>query len=127
MSVAVNTASSSSHRAAQSLLLRLPRDLMEQLSRFAPPRGKNQFVIGALEREIARQAQQRQSEREAQLKTAALRLNTLEAEQPTLAEEGTQWVSASLTEADAEVFEAAAFEGEFAQAQAALPEHERPS
>lgn len=100
----------------QSMLLRLPRDLMTQLSRLAPNRGRNQFVVEALQREIAQRKAQAEAEDDAMLTAAALRMNEIEAADPEFAAEGMEWVNAVLTEDDDDDFDRELFEREWAEA-----------
>ncbi len=103
------------------MLLRLPRDLMVQLSRIAPNRGRNQFVVEALQRDLER----REAENDAQIIAACEALNAYEAANPEVLVESTEWVNAVLTEDDGEVFDEAEFERAFALTQANLPASER--
>jgi hypothetical protein len=98
----------------QSMLLRLPRDLMAQLSRLAPNRGRNQFVVEALQREI----DSRDAANDAQLIEAALRLNEYEAQHPELLAEAAEWDAAVLVDEEDDGFDRDLFEREFAIAQA---------
>lgn len=92
------------------MLLRLPRDLMTQLSRIAPNRGRNQFVLEALQREIAQRRAQAAAEDDAMLTAAAIRMNEIEAADPEFAAEGVEWVNAVLTEEDDDDFDPVEFE-----------------
>ncbi|MDI9334937.1 MAG: hypothetical protein QM533_11250 [Cytophagales bacterium] len=107
--------------AMQSMLLRLPSDLMAELSRVAPSRGRNQFVVETLQRDLER----RRAESDAQIIAACEALNAYEASNPAFAAEGMEWVNAVLTEDDGEVFDEAEFEQAFAATQAQLPANER--
>ena len=98
----------------QSMLLRLPRDLMLQLSRIAPNRGRNQFVVEALQRELA----QREAANDAQLTEAALRMNEIETQYPELLAEAIEWEAAVLVDEEDDGFDRDEFERGFAIAQA---------
>lgn len=101
MQAAFNTAPMPEPFAAvQSMLLRLPADLMKQISRLAPNRGRNQFVVEALQREIALRAAQEQAQNDAMLTAAAIRMNEIDAADPEFAAEGMEWANAVLTEDD---------------------------
>ena len=98
----------------QSMLLRLPRDLMTQLSRIAPNRGRNQFVIEALQRDLER----REAESDAQIIAACEALNAYEAAHPEVLAESMEWVNAVLTEDDDDDFDPVEFERGWAEAKA---------
>jgi predicted transcriptional regulator len=100
--------------AMQSMLLRLPRDLMTQLSRLAPNRGRNQFVVEALQRDLER----REAESDAQLIAACEALNAYEAAHPELLAEAAEWDAAVLVDEEDDGFDRDLFEREFAIAQA---------
>lgn len=121
MSATLNYAPPAPASEMQSMLLRLPRDLMQQLSRLAPNRGRNQFVVEALQHEIER----REAESEAQIVAACEALNAYEAAHPEVVAENMEWVNAVLTEDDGEEFDVAEFEQAFALTQAKLPASER--
>lgn len=94
----------------QQLLLRLPDDLAQRFAQVVPSRQRSRFLLNLLRTELDRESQA--------LAHAAKTLTVLESGQPMLADESTQWVTASLTTDDDADFNAAAFEREFAKAQA---------
>lgn len=98
----------------QTMLLRLPRDLMTKLTRLAPSRGRNQFVLEALARELA----DREAANDAQLTEAALRMNEIEAQYPELLAEAIEWEAAVLVDEEDDGFDRDEFERGFAIAQA---------
>ncbi len=121
MSTTLNYPAQAPASEMQSMLLRLPRDLMTQLSRIAPNRGRNQFVVEALQHEL----QRRKAESDAQIIAACEALNAYEAAHPEVLAESMEWVNAVLTEDDGEEFDVAEFEQAFALTQAKLPASER--
>lgn len=98
-----------------SILVRLPADLMAQIARLAPSRGRNQYVVEALERDVAR----RKAEQEAQLIAACEAMNAYEAADPAFAQEGLDWTNAVLTDDEDDGFDRELFLRELAVAQAA--------
>jgi hypothetical protein len=108
-------------RAAQQILIRLPYGLACQLAKNVPPRGRNQYVVDLLTRELeAVKAQE-----EAQLIAACEAMNAYEAADPEFAQEGMDWANAVLTEDDDDGFDREQFEREFAIAQAKLTPADR--
>ena len=114
MSITLNYTTQTPANEMQSMLLRLPRDLMTQLSRLAPNRGRNQFVVEVLQREIA----DREAANDAQLTEAALRMNEIEAQYPELLVEAAEWDAAILADEEDDGFDRDEFEHGFAVAQA---------
>ena len=101
-------------RAAQQILIRLPYDLACQLAKSVPPRGRNQYVVDVLKRELeAAKAQE-----EAQLIAACEAMNAYEAANPVFAAEGAEWVNAVLTKDDDDDFDPVEFERGWEQAKA---------
>jgi hypothetical protein len=104
-------------RAAQQILIRLPYDLACQLAKSVPHRGRNQYVVDVLKREL-------ESEKAAHsrmLTEAAIRMNEIEAAHPELVAEALEWDNAKLLDDDDDDdFDPVQFEREFAIAQAAM-------
>ena len=102
----------------KQVLLRLPDDIAAKLARAVPPRQRNRYIVDLLKQDLL--AKQEAESRV--LAEAADRMNELEAQYPELAREAEEWVNAELTESvdvwDPD-FDRAAFEREFATAQAA--------
>jgi hypothetical protein len=103
-------------RAAQQILIRLPYDLACQLAKSVPHRGRNQYVVDVLKREL----ESAKAEQSRMLTEAALRMNEIEAAHPELVAEALEWDNANLIDEDDDEFDHELFEREFAIAQAAL-------
>ena len=102
----------------KQVLLRLPDDVAAKLARAVPSRQRNRYIVDLLKQDLL-------AKQEAENRTmaqAADRMNELEAQYPELAREAEEWVNAELTESvdvwDPD-FDHAAFEREWAEAQAA--------
>ena len=99
----------------RQVLLRLPEDVAAKLARAVAPRKRNQFLIDLVRRELEKEDQS--------LIDVCEALNRLEAGNPALREEATEWLQADLTgpvnEWDSG-FDAAVFSREAAEAQGAL-------
>ncbi len=105
--------------ALRQVLLRLPEDLANRLSRAVAPRQRNLFLVNLVRQELDRQAQ----ERDRELIAACEAMNALEAQDPQLQRETQEWLDAELTASVDEWdpdFDAETFEREAAIAQAAL-------
>jgi hypothetical protein len=102
-------------RAAQQILIRLPYDLACQLAKSVPPRGRNQYVVDVLKREL----ETAKAQDEAQLIAACEAMNAYEAADPEFAQEGMDWANAVLTEDDDDGFDRELFLRDLAVAQAA--------
>jgi hypothetical protein len=83
-----------SARAAQQILIRLPYNLACQLAKSVPPRGRNQYVVDVLTREL----ESTKAAKEAQLIAACEAMNAYEAANPAFVAEGKEWLDAVLTE-----------------------------
>jgi hypothetical protein len=108
-------------RAAQQILIRLPYELACQLAKSVPPRGRNQYVVDVLKREL----ESAKAADEAQLIAACEAMNAYEAANPEFAAEGQAWTHAVLTEDDNDEFDREQFERDFAIAQAKLTPADR--
>jgi hypothetical protein len=97
------------------VLLRLPHDLACQLAKAVPHRGRNQYLVDMLTRELAAE----KAAHSRMLTEAALRMNEIEAAHPELVAEALEWDQAVLVEDDDDDFDRELFEREFAVAQAA--------
>jgi predicted transcriptional regulator len=114
MPAALNHPAQTPASEMQTMLLRLPRDLITQISRLAPNRGRNQFVVEALQSEIER----RKAESDAQIIAACEALNAYEAAHPEVVAESMEWVNAVLTKDDDDDFDPVEFERGWAAAKA---------
>jgi hypothetical protein len=108
-------------RAAQQILIRLPYDLACQLAKSVPNRGRNQYVVDVLKREL----ESEKAGKEAQLIAACDGMNAYEAKHPELLAEDKEWDAAVLIDDDDDEFDQEQFEREFAIAQAKLTPADR--
>jgi hypothetical protein len=108
-------------RSAQQILIRLPYDLACQLAKSVPSRGRNQYVVDVLKREL----ESKKAEKEAQLIAACEAMNAYEAKHPELLAEDKEWDAAVLIDDEDDEFDQAQFEREFAIAQAKLTPADR--
>ena len=105
----------------KQVLLRLPDDVAARLARAVPPRKRNQFLIDLVRRELEKEDQA--------LVDTCKALNRMEAEDPALGAEATEWLDGELS---ATVdrwdpgFDAETFSREAAQAQAAVAGKPKP-
>jgi hypothetical protein len=98
----------------RQVLLRLPHDLACQLAKAVPHRGRNQYLVDMLTRELAAE----KAAHSRMLTEAALRMNEIEAADPEFEREGMEWVNAVLTEDDDDDFDRELFLRELAVVQA---------
>ena len=107
--------------APKQVLLRLPEDVAARLARAVPPRKRNQFLIELVRRELEKE--------DHALIEACEALNRMEAGNPELRSEATEWLdgdlSATVDQWDSG-FDAETFSREAAQAQAALAGGPKP-
>ena len=107
--------------APKQVLLRLPDDVAAKLARAVAPRKRNQFLIDLLRRELDKEDQA--------LIDACESLNRMEAANPALRAEATEWLEADLVasvdKSDSD-FDAKAFSREAARAQAEPARKPRP-
>lgn len=99
----------------KQVLLRLPDDVAAKLARHVPSRQRNKFLVELVRRELAQE--------DAELVAACEAMNALEATRPELKMETQEWLNADLTGSVEDWdpdFDRAAFEHEFALAQAKL-------
>jgi hypothetical protein len=101
-------------RSAQQILIRLPYDLACQLAKSVPSRGRNQYVVDVLKREL----ESEKAEKEAQLIAACEAMNAYEAVDQAFAQEGMDWANAVLTDDEDDDFDRELFLRELAIAQA---------
>lgn len=99
----------------KQVLLRLPDDVAAKLARAVAPRKRNQFLIDLVRRELDKEDQA--------LIDACESLNRMEAANPALQAEATEWLeadlAASVDKSDSD-FDAKTFSREAAKAQALL-------
>ena len=99
--------------APKQVLLRLPEDVAARLARAVPPRKRNQFLVELVRRELEKE--------DHALIEACAALNRMEAGNPELRSEATDWLEAGLTTSvtawDSD-FDAGTFSREAAEAQA---------
>ena len=101
--------------------MRLPDDVAAKLARAVPPRKRNQFLIDLVRRELEKEDQA--------LVEACEALNRMEAGNPALRAESTEWLEAGLTASVQEWdpgFDAATFSREAAEVQAAPARAPKP-
>lgn len=105
----------------KQVLLRLPDDVAAKLARAVAPRKRNQFLIDLVRRELEKEDQA--------LIDACEALNRMEAGNPALRAEATEWLEADLTasvDASDLDFDAETFSRDATKAQAALARTSEP-
>lgn len=105
----------------KQVLMRLPDDVAARLARAVAPRKRNQFLVDLVRRELEKEDQA--------LIDACESLNRMEAENPALLAEATEWLEADLTgsvkEWDSD-FDAETFSREAVEAQTTLSREPQP-
>lgn len=94
----------------QQVLVRLPDDLANRLAQVVSPRKRSRYLIDLLRRELDRESDE--------LVQAAKRLTEIEAQDPALVAESTEWLDTSLAAEADDGFDAGVFERQYQEAQA---------
>lgn len=94
----------------QQVLVRIPDDLAARFAQVVAPRQRSRFLIDLLRRELDRESRE--------LAEAAQRLTQLEAKDPLLTAEVSEWLDAPLATDEDAGFDADTFERQYREAQA---------
>ncbi len=97
---------------SNQVLLRLPDDLAARFAQVVAPRERSRFLLDLLRRELDRESKE--------LKEAARRLTEIEAGNPILAAEESEWLGSPLAADADEGFDPDVFERQYREAQALL-------